>query len=753
MSAKLTRESGLLSLPTESNPNLDRVIAIFQAISSRELGRGTGAASGIVSGAGAGAGAGAGMVTASASEALPEGGFGSRTWTDPSGKVFTLRNIEGKPVFIIANTAPPSEVRVDHNEIPLSIEMYFQTQRYVNGLLENAQDHPLLTAQVFSTLNDRISRDYRTYLERHPSATAPEINAFLDDNRIIYLKLMLETLHQYIQRLHPLPTFRDDWARYLTTHTAGPMTVVEENPNGSLTVMEICEQSSHSKKIAPPAIVPMKTYSPEGELQSIHFRCPSLVASKDLSVVSQIGLLMGQRSALPGFSPAPSGMTDEGSTGVGAAAGGGSVTFSPAPMVYNLLTSFVDKTADLGNNQSATAAAIFAAAHEYNRNLQATDPLFLPMNLPINQLTRDLSVDNPETMEALFLSHLAVANTTLKELAEFLGSGYGDIQAKILECIDKMNKLYSKFLSSGKTHFSAAAEREAFIEQIEFLRNTTPTLVSLIERRLQSTPEAERTPQDQAKLKLQLALTKLFYRHYSPEMSGTHDRSCPPDQKIYGALVQALHLATSTGNVVGCKSANDRFGLIWNMQASLNDPSTEFQAALDTFLSSSSPSAARIFAEAAYAHADQTTIFGAGHMPSIVDIGPPKHRVSHNPDDSLDVGGVRLFGTGLRLSGIKSFDLPPIFAHMQCKNAGKVQFHLRHGIRALFDKSSLSQLINRTFFETPPSRPALAFGLGAASAAPSLDSLGVPKERPRVESDASSTGVRPKSPAAEGPTV
>ena len=57
----------------------------------------------------------------------------------------------------MANTTPGSE----HNVIPIAIEMYFYTQRLVQAMIENVDDYPGLTDQIFEAFMISLQKNLR----------------------------------------------------------------------------------------------------------------------------------------------------------------------------------------------------------------------------------------------------------------------------------------------------------------------------------------------------------------------------------------------------------------------------------------------------------------------------------------------------------------------------------------------------------------------------------------------------------------
>jgi hypothetical protein len=633
----------------------------------------------------------------------------STLWHDPSGKVFQIQEIDGKRFCFMANTIPDS----GHNVIPIAIEMYFYTQRLVQAMLENFDDYPSLTAQIFEAFMIRFSEEFKG-LERLSIA---EKNEVLDGKRKEFVKFIQENLASTVGTLELPANPRLDWARYIQEHTAGPITLVQENPNGGITVIEMCEQSSHSKKHAAPAIAPIKIYNDSDKHQCTHFRCPSLVDSDKGKVVDQIRMLIQKHESLPSSSKL-AGSTLAGSTLAGSTLTGSTLT-EPTAMIYNLLTSFPSPI-DLGKEKK-TAHHIFESAHQYNREKPVDAPRFLPLNIPVNQQFESLSFSNPNTSEALLLSHLAIANSTLKEVSRRLSRNlaYSSTATEIGAAIDRMNHSYREFLSLPLAPLSDSGQGAEIIRYAAQLRDQVPTLIQ---------PSRTESTQESLKEDLQSALLKLFYSNYVPRRTGSSSSECSEDQRIYGSTIQALHLATSTGNVVGCKSANDRFGFVWNIAEALKNPSEALREAITAFLRSPDPKAAHEFLHQIYIHSNFYNCYGAGHLPSMVDVGAPKYRVSQEVDP------IRNPTEWLK----KLPNVPSSLTHLKSKNAEKIQPHKQDAQSGLvktfheIEKLALgknSTLATAREFSPSMGTSAIAFGATVLGSSP-----------------ASSTGIRPESP-------
>ncbi len=551
-------------------------------------------------------------------------------FTDPaSQKYFQFQNLNGKPVLLIAENDDASR---QDGIISIGIEMYFHISRYVRGLSNDLSSlmANALIQRIAQNVLDRLHADegLRLALE---SGNTEIINHYVDENRERYLTQIV--LPHVIQTLKNSEIeLREDWKPYLISHTAGAITVIKANANQSISVVEMCDQSSHSKKHADPAIVPMRHYAPDGTkrelvMERVHFRCPSLVEHDGVSVLSQIQDLLSRRKMAIGD--------------------------TSKPMTYNLLTSFFNGVDE--DHQHATAKKIFSAVHEHNASVKSGESYFFPLSIPVNQQTVPLSLSRSATAEATFLSHLAIANSTLSEVihrhSEFLQAlGFKEMETSI----QAMNTLYQRFIHQD---ICPADFYIAFQQEI----NKISTLIANFSM-IQNPSKND---------KLQIALLQIFYSQYSrdPWMHKT-----PGEQSIYGSLVQALHLVTSSGNVVGCKSANDRFALVWDIVEALRNPSESIQATLNAFLKH--PENLRAFATAVHQETNQHHLYGAGAMPACIDTGPSKHKLSTNLEDRLDVGGMKL-PTGHRL-GLKT--VPSIYTNLKAEHAEATQVHRKNAI-------------------------------------------------------------------------
>jgi hypothetical protein len=680
-----------------------------------------------------GRGAGAGAAAGSTADHFSGSGSHIPTWEDPSGKAFRMEKINGNSVFLVVRSNDQPD-----NITPIAIEMYFYTMRLINAMFDETIDPNLketLISKIFSKIHQKIKNDYTTGIikthgltREHPDFPAI-INAHFDEQRPIYAKFIQKNLVTEASNLNTTVKLRKKWEKHLTEHTAGKITIAWQNQDNSTEIIEMCEQSSHSKKHASPAIVPIKLCSLDGREVSTHFRCPSLVDTYE-PLIHQIQNLMNLHDTLPSRVAMREAMRVALNPEIHRAAERAkeiavkakekiSPAFltgskhklysellkdrevqeaykakakleaeleaklnSPRVMIYNLLTSFpplIDP-----DDQASTAMKIFTAAHEYNK---LNGNLFLPMNLPINQQSIDLRFTDKRTSEALFLSHLAVASSTLKEISEILkDTAHGDTAIAVLEKIKNIKALYQEFLASGFREISQWPERAKLLEDFKFIQTAIPGLIMGISNGPLATP----------KQKLQAALLKIFYEKYMPNIgsrASDTDAIYADDQKIYGAVVQALHLATSDGSVTGCKSANDRFGLVWNIVEALRNPTPALTESLNDFI------AGRIspenFSTAVYAHTNQEHCYGPGHIPSIADVGAPKYRVSAADGDLLRNDGF------LNLANV-----PAIFTNLKASQSEKIQGHKPKALKLLRKtRAALEEICSRSPSHSTHSSP------------------------------------------------
>ncbi len=587
-------------------------------------------------------------------------------WQDPSGKIFKMEEINGRPVFMVTR----GEEKSDSLNM-IAIEMYFYTLRLLNAMLadnpENLMLKKSLILTVFNKIFHKIQEDKklseRLCLGKTEDEIPAIINAYFDAKRPEYAELIQRYFIQEIQKSPFTATLRTDWKSYLAERTAGAITVAWENADHSVDVIEMCEQSSHSKKHASPAIAPMTHYAPNGEVELTHFRCPSLVHRDAEPLSDQIKKLMAHHDELLSrrSSSAYTSLEAEDSS-MPLHRRWLRIALSTPPsrmMIYNLMTSFPLIDPD---HQARTATAIFHAAHEYNREELETShtlqKLFIPMNIPVNQQSENLRFDNPSTSEALYLSHIGVALSTLKEIAEYLKFGIESSNAlAALTAIEKIKNLYLEFLGSKANAISQSTveiQRELF-EQFQFIQRIVPSFVHGIIK----------NPEATVKAKIQAAFLKSFYDKYMPQI-GRGYGDYPVDQKIYGAIVQTLHLATSEGNVAGCKSANDRFGLVWNILETLKTTAKpDIERIFTQFLRGEiTPD---VFTATLYAQTNKTHCHGAGHMPSIVDVGGAKYRVSKT--------GYILIEGALNFANV-----PAIFTNLKTKKSESIQGHKKQAL-------------------------------------------------------------------------
>jgi hypothetical protein len=649
-----------------------------------------------------------------------------------SGKSFQAEMIDDKPFLYLVH----ADEKPNDGITNLGLEMYFQVSRYVNALLKGTPEEAFrITQPIVEALLPRINEDpelIRLVGENNLAA----INTYLDQQRPACL---VEAIRQVVRAI-PAERLNSDWEAVLPEHTAGAYRVfVEGKKPREYSVLDMPSQSSHSKKHQAPAIAPITQYAADGTASTI-FRCPSLVESSRMDLQRQIELLINHRNRMLGEAkprepvveatrasedaPGPAGA----GTGAGAAEGSSTAPVSSlvqTPMIYNLLTSFpsvgifrrlVDR-----DHQGSTASKIFAAAHAYNRDNPSTG-WFLPLNIPVNQQSARLRIDGPVTQEAFILAHLAIANSTLTDVLNRLKAtaAYASSIDPLLKTIEDMNDIYRRFLNSGKAHLDKT-DCERFRDQIQQLQLRVPTVLGYRNASLKTMSHSE---------KLHYALIKLFYQEY-----GLNVRD---NQGVYGSVIQALHMATSTGNVAGCKSANDRFGFTYSLVETLRDPSLEMTEALDHFIQTGRKEDGLAFLEKVHEHNAQNHLnAGVCSLPSCIDTGPFKLKPSDNTG-SLEVGGTRV-GT-FRSGG----NIPAIYREtFKAKNAEKTQAHKKTffpTIKLLIShlKENLSPSPRNAFALFSPGAPA-----GYAPVPHSTPPSGkTPSRQERARSE-SSTGIRP----------
>ncbi|WP_151192720.1 hypothetical protein [Cysteiniphilum sp. JM-1] len=500
--------------------------------------------------------------------------------------------------------------------IPIHKEMYFHCWRVINATMQNAS--PDIKEQVFKTIYsasyDNINRALFGFLNSEREMSIAKLNQFIDKKREQFALSVENHLCKLLKKESQI-IVRDDKAlrEYLKINTALDIDVIETNAvTGLLTHTHGVSQSSHSKKQCDPAIMKIEKYrlsdivsKKEPTPVEIQYRCPSLRKiniGQTKSIEKQIAEFLDRNNQATNGNP----------------------------FIYNLFTSipvYYDQ-----NNQEQSAKNIFRAMHDYNAEqddmLKYDDEisLFYVVNIPVNQHSRRLKYDsvNSTAKEAMLMSDIAILNTIAKDNIS-------------LSLLNKVNGCYRKFLqnipketpsSKQNIWFHQAVEGEETIKYIQSIKDDLYLAV-------QNIPY-----QASQQFNLKNAFLKLYLNHFHRNVD---------QQKDHSSMMQAMFLALSDHqNLKGCKSANERFSYIENLNTLfksylVNGQSSVLASKVDTILKDYLEN--RIddhnFSMAIHKLNDQYNIYNAGVTPSLIDTGTPKcSTLIQKMDDNLGVGGI-----------------------------------------------------------------------------------------------------------------
>ncbi len=409
--------------------------------------------------------------------------------------------------------------------IPIHKEMYFHTLRSANASTADNEKAKQAFRFAYDHVYQLINADMANYLNQE-RRNLQALNQFIDKQRVKYATVGESMVMSHL--VSDQTPLRNAQARkeILEKHTAANMDFVSTNSlSGLLTHVSGSDQSSHSKKEQLPAFMQIDQYNLKEDIKvQSQFRVPSLTIPKGDNIANDFQDENG-RNIRPIDAQIRDFIDNQ--------------DFSD-PIVYNLLTSLpvgIDS-----NSQEAAAKKIFKAMHVYNanRNNQSENrPLFYVMNLPINQHTHRLRYDGSTSQrEALLLADLAMLNTVAQDVRFSV-----NYENSTLSVHDAINKLYTAYLDTPNRdeYFSSSPQGRQAIEFFTQFKDHNLALAS----------------NDNATL-----IKKAFLKLYADKYKGT----AIDDQKEYGSLAQALFLAaTNNHNLKGCKSANERFFYIENI--------------------------------------------------------------------------------------------------------------------------------------------------------------------------------------------
>ncbi|RNC77918.1 hypothetical protein ACGP04_09300 [Piscirickettsia salmonis] len=495
--------------------------------------------------------------------------------------------------------------------IPIHKEMYFHVLRCVNAVTTDQDRARAAFEFAYNHVYQLINADIAAFLNDREGVGVGELNRFIDQQRVKYATVAESMVMSHLLS-PPAAELRKKSRKWLKTHTAADMDFIATNQlTGVLTHVTGCEQSSHSKKDQPAAMMAVDRYalaSPDNAKE----RSDNTKPSQSQFKVPSLKEFKAQSHYIPVSQQIQDFMV------------GCNLQGSDAPpVVYNLLTSLPRGKDSCG--QKASAEKIFKGAHHYNATRVDT-PMFYVMNLPVNQHTQFLHYYGSKTQkEALLLADLAVFDAAQAQ-------GIITDRVAILS-INMMKQFYQGYLNredreDREDFFSESAEGELAIEFSKGLKKRIND-GEVIQFSDGSSVDDE--------VLIKQALLKLYASKYSGKKVS--------DQKKYGSLAQALFLAvTNNHNFKGCKSANERFSYVENLNALLfafkagtlqGEIARQMRDALTTYIQGGNECD---FALTLHRINDDYNVYGAGVIPSCMDTGTPKCEINRGQRDGLGVG-------------------------------------------------------------------------------------------------------------------
>jgi hypothetical protein len=396
-------------------------------------------------------------------------------------------------------------------------------------------------------------------------------------------------------------------------------------------------QSSHSKETMPPALMVMTLYFQEKTaghapqlIRKKRVRVPSITASKTLTVSENLAIALARAK-----------------------------TTSREITTYQLLTS-LHEVFDIAN-QTRTALQIFVAAHTLNSETP-DNPTVVIFNLPVNQHSAFLSHSphNHQTVgEAMVMADLALLYK-MSRWRTFDSSG------RFLAAFEAVRTRYARFL----TGYTPTQPSNLFAYTAHDHKGLVAALTEAKNALLE---EVMGTPATTPRARLEQALVKLYCLKYSGDSV--------PDQLPYGLPVQALFSALDENNLIGCKSANERFFLTEGLtqvfeaflyQSLAPELLVELTRHTQSFLDSTIDPATFV---AKFMTLDaQLNVYGSAIGPSLLDTGTPKCEVGRGPA-SIAITGLTEVSTNIFA--------PPIFGGISQTTASKVQAHGKSLVKRL----------------------------------------------------------------------
>jgi hypothetical protein len=533
------------------------------------------------------------------------------------------------------------------SRIPLLLELYCHLQRVINALIPDERIKKNAAEAIWVTVCIGILED----LAKKAKLLS---NTKVARNRLLCARNIENQVVLEIKSREIKTSPDKVWKSRLQEKTAGPFDLLFINQTlgvQTLITPPTYLQSSHSKKIMPPAVVPMThtfQHPITGALKShTRYRVPSIGASiydgKKYSVKENLAFAL---SLIP--------------------------QSSSRLTCYHLLTSLpkVDP-----NHQVKTAHDLFQAAHQLNQeSLRKSGTLkVLIFNIPVNQHTEFFSYTHSFSFfsshrktlpEALVMADLALI---------FKLSTWRTLDPKIAERIQELKAAYQAFLGSyspkKSSYFSEYRYRnspkgvnEKIIDKLSFIKK------ALLDETFMKSDSYAFSPRDL----MEKALIKLYVIKYD----GRDKKIIGQDQRIYGLPVQSLFMALDDHNLAGCKSANERFflteGLAQTLQAFMEETlpteiQTKMTQAFRKFLELSlSTKTFEDFIKFLLETHNDLNPYGSSIGPSLLDTGTPKCDVEQSKE-----------GNPLEIKALVDTNTfaPHIYTNIAQQQASKVQAH------------------------------------------------------------------------------
>ena len=514
----------------------------------------------------------------------------------------------------------PADKPSTWNKIPLLLELYCHLRRLAQALIQNERTQKSVVDNIWLKITQEILKDLSGKPARSNHETAEHRMLYskrIEKNLAFEIKVL--NLNQKPEPNHQ-PQLNHDWKSRLKERVAGNFNLLFINSTLRLkTLISPPEygQSSHSKKTMPPAVMKMThTFSPVASEEKIHshYRCPSIQASTTQSVAENLALALEN---IPGSAER---LTN-----------------------YNLLTSLpkVDK-----NHQGKTAADLLQAAHTLNK--VSPTPRVLIFNIPVNQHTELLTYKRPwfsahkKTIpEALVMADLAV----IFKIGEWKSAQH----PKWLPRIQEIKAAYQAFLRTYNpkkpSYFSEYTYiGEKIVNRLSFIKKALLDETIIPKHFSSKGREAHRELMERAFL-------KLYCTKYDGNLTHLHK-----DQHIYGLTTQALFAALDDNNLIGCKSANERFflteGLIQTLQAFMEGtlpPKTqaEMQEKFQAFLQNEKDCPPPKFIEFLMKTDNDLNVYGSAIGPSLLDTGTPKCDMDNHDPVRINALNTNVFAPGI----------------------------------------------------------------------------------------------------------